>query len=164
MPRRTTPPIPPRRLRDPERDKHLSYARDRRNCYGQSERAARRVIPLRKKARLRADRHHIHQILGQATGPTDTDRAEHTEQALHRKRSTLVTGFRKYPDWPLRDEIRHQRIRHGFLDRPQRHATSHVRMPVARPTATQIRADRATGAFRRAHPEPAPPVERHAST
>ncbi|MFM2389315.1 MAG: hypothetical protein RLZZ437_870 [Pseudomonadota bacterium] len=41
----------------PQEKKALSYSKDRRNTYGQNAKAARRRIPLRKAAAIRAARH-----------------------------------------------------------------------------------------------------------
>jgi hypothetical protein len=37
-----------KRLRSPQEKKALSYELDRRNAYGQNDKAARKAIPLRK--------------------------------------------------------------------------------------------------------------------
>ncbi|GAA2693840.1 MULTISPECIES: hypothetical protein [Actinosynnema] len=87
---------PPRRT--PQEKKRLSYAKDRRNAYGQNDKASRRGVQRRKSALHRAGRHSADQVLRGALGPVDADRADRVGQnvlALHRK------AFAKAPDTPL---------------------------------------------------------------
>jgi|SRR5580700_3200132 hypothetical protein len=84
--------------RSPREEKALSYARDRRNAYGGNSKAARKCIPRRKRLVNRANRHADQQLLSQATGAVDPDRAERTQQRVEgRERQS----WRKMPDMPL---------------------------------------------------------------
>jgi len=60
-----------RSQRDPREDKILSYQRDRRNTYGESPRASRRLIRFRKAWVNRAYRRQIHQQLDPSNEPED---------------------------------------------------------------------------------------------
>ncbi|MFI9509901.1 hypothetical protein [Nocardia sp. NPDC052566] len=91
--------------RTPQEKKQLSYCKDRRNDYGENDKASRKNLP-RKRARVhRANRHHAAQILSQSIGPFDPDRADHTEQELKSRRPKV---FRKSPDVPLGDHVARQ--------------------------------------------------------
>ena len=48
--------MPIKRRRSPAEKKALSYAKDRRNCYGENDKASRKAIPRSKAKGHRADR------------------------------------------------------------------------------------------------------------
>jgi hypothetical protein len=52
-----------KRFRSPQERKALSYAKDRRNTYGENDKASRKAIPLRKAQESRKDRHKVAQDL-----------------------------------------------------------------------------------------------------
>ncbi len=54
--------------RRPQEKKTLSYAKDRRNDYGENDRSSRKSIRRNKRVPNRADRHREHQVLAIATG------------------------------------------------------------------------------------------------
>jgi len=56
-----------KRDRSPQEKKALSYANDRRNAYGQNNKAARKLIPLRKAQESRQDRRKVTQGLSVVT-------------------------------------------------------------------------------------------------
>ena len=84
--------------RSPQEEKALSYARDRRYVYGNSNKAARKAVPRRKRSVNKANRHAEQQILAKALGPVDVLRAESAEDRLHGRRPKR---WRKWPDVPL---------------------------------------------------------------
>ena len=51
------------KFRSPQERKALSYAKDRRNTYGENDKASRKAIPLRKAQESRKDRHKVAQEL-----------------------------------------------------------------------------------------------------
>src|SRR3954468_16257653 len=50
--------------RSPQEKKALSYAKDCRNSYGESDKGSRKLIPLRKAQESRQDRRKVTQELG----------------------------------------------------------------------------------------------------
>ena len=52
-----------KKFRSPQERKALSYAKDRRNIYGENDKASRKAIPLRKAQQSRKDRHKVAQEL-----------------------------------------------------------------------------------------------------
>lgn len=89
--------------RSPQEKKQLSYARDRRNCYGENDKASRKNLP-RKRARVhRANRHQAHADLHSATGPVDAEAAGAAEVRLSGRRPK---AFAKRPDCPLGEYVR----------------------------------------------------------
>ncbi|MFI7001302.1 hypothetical protein [Nocardia sp. NPDC050175] len=91
--------------RSPQEKKQLRYAKDRRNGYGENDKASRKNLP-RKRARVhRANRHQAHADLQQATGPVDAESSDAAEVRLRGRRPKL---FQKHPDVPLGDHVRWQ--------------------------------------------------------
>lgn len=64
----------------PQEKKALSYARDRRNSYGENAKSFRKNTPLRKRLVNRANRHRNGQDLGAALGRIDAELAEGAEE------------------------------------------------------------------------------------
>ncbi|MFG1790466.1 hypothetical protein [Nocardia sp. NPDC049149] len=91
--------------RSPQEKKQLSYAKDRRNNYGENDKASRKNLP-RKRARVhRANRHQAHTDLHGAIGPVD---AEASDAAEVRLRGRRPKSFYKRPDVPLGTFVRWQ--------------------------------------------------------
>jgi hypothetical protein len=84
--------------RSPRAKKALSYAKDRRNAYGENDKSSRKNIPLRKRLVNRANRHAAQQQLREASGLADAECAERVEVRL---RGTRPKVWRKRPDLPL---------------------------------------------------------------
>jgi hypothetical protein len=105
------------RSRSPQEKKALSYARDRRNDFGESDKASRRVIRLRKCDPNRADRHRGRQVLAGAAGvKVDEALAEDAERALVVKKSKWYTvRWRKWRDLPLADFVENRLRRRARL-------------------------------------------------
>ncbi len=86
--------------RSPQEKKALSYARDRRNNYGENDKSSRRNIRRSKQLDHRSNRHHEHRILGQASGGIpDAELADRAETTLLGRRPRIP--FRKFSDAPL---------------------------------------------------------------
>lgn len=92
--------------KSPQEKKLLSYAKDRRNNYGENDKSSRKSIRLNKRLPNRADRRHGRQLMATATGAVDPVVSETAETTLRATRSTWVTrGWRKSPDIPLGDMV-----------------------------------------------------------
>ncbi|MFE3545734.1 hypothetical protein ACFXK0_22455 [Nocardia sp. NPDC059177] len=99
------------RRRSPQEKKALSYAKDRRNVYGENDKSSRKNIPRNKRIPNRVDRHQ-EQLFVTALGPVDLDAAEDCEVTLRMTRSKWHTGrWRKYPDAPLGAVVAHRLAR-----------------------------------------------------
>ncbi|MFD3707083.1 hypothetical protein ACFWUP_28435 [Nocardia sp. NPDC058658] len=93
------------RRRSPQEKKSLSYAKDRRNGYGENDKSSRKNIARNKRILNRVDRHRDSVFVG-ATGPVDLEAAENCEVDLLSRRSKWQTaGWRKWPDAPLREMV-----------------------------------------------------------
>jgi hypothetical protein len=105
--------------RSPQDDKRLSYARDRRNDYGEHDKSSRKNIARSKKTPNRANRRLATTLLRAAVGLPDPQIADAAEQRLAGKRPK---SWRKHPDAPLAavvaDRLR-RRVRLG-IDDPDR--------------------------------------------
>src|SRR2546430_3118702 len=88
--------------RTTQEKKELSYERDRRNVYGRSPHASRKLIPLNKALRNRANRHVANQALAYQGPAPDEDLANELESRLHEPASQ---EWEKYPDAPLGEVI-----------------------------------------------------------
>ena len=77
----------------PQEKKRLSYAKDRRNTYGENDKSSRRNIPAAKARQRRANRRVAHQVL--------TTAGEEQLGLIRPK-----TRWRKAPDTPLGEVVR----------------------------------------------------------
>ncbi len=91
-----------RRRRSPQEKKALSYAKDRRNDFGENDKASRRVVPLRKRAVNRANRLREGLALGTVGTKPDAGLAEGAESRLLARRGKR---WRKTPDLPLGQHV-----------------------------------------------------------
>ena len=89
------------RRRSPQDGKALSYAKDRRNSYGENDKSSRKNIPLRKRLSQRAARHPVRQALEAAQGRPDEARIEQVDECRDIRAKPNATSFRKWPDRPL---------------------------------------------------------------
>jgi hypothetical protein len=102
--------------KSPQEKKALSYAKDRRNDYGENDKSSRRNIRRNKRVPNRADRHREHQLLTGATGPVVADIAERVEDRLLVKKSMWYTKrWRKWPDARLADVVVYKLLRRARL-------------------------------------------------
>jgi len=85
----------------PQEKKRLSLLKDRRNCFGQNDKASRKGIRFRKRWLNRCYRKSEHQALRSA----DIDAMEQDLLAIKRKQ------WRKMPDTPLGRVIQDDRAR-----------------------------------------------------
>lgn len=89
--------------RTPQEKKSLSYAKDRRNNYGQSDKGSRRAIKLNKVHPQRAFRRNINQILQSEASGVDGERADLVED---RVKSVRRRDWHKYPDLALGEYVK----------------------------------------------------------
>lgn len=92
-----------RKPRSPQEKKALSYANDRRNAYGENDKASRKAIPARKAGESRKVRRKARQSVG-VLDHIDEVTAEVVESSL-RHDLERVGGWTKSPDAPLADFI-----------------------------------------------------------
>ncbi|MEO3812058.1 hypothetical protein ABGB17_23935 [Sphaerisporangium sp. B11E5] len=91
--------------RTPQEKKLLSYAKDRRNDYGENDKSSRKNIRRNKKAPHRANRHHAAQVLEAAKGAVDDFAESAVEERLLRKRPK---SWQKYRDAPLGEILQYK--------------------------------------------------------
>lgn len=102
--------------RSPRQKKAFSYAKDRRNNYGENDKSSRKNIRRNKRTPNRADRHRERQILAAATGLVTAEAAEQAETKLRAKKSMWLTKrWRKRRDAPLADVVAHKLRRRADL-------------------------------------------------
>ncbi|HKF59133.1 MAG TPA: hypothetical protein VKJ45_27075 [Blastocatellia bacterium] len=82
----------------PQEKKRFSYAKDRRNTYGESPHGARKSIPRNKALRNRANRHHQDQALAAIGFKPDPEWADAVESRMNHRAPKCWT---KAPDDPL---------------------------------------------------------------
>jgi hypothetical protein len=92
--------------RSPQEKKALSYERDRRNAYGESDKGARKTIPARKAGENRKDRRKVAQSL--VVLPTVDAAAAEMIESDAAQDVCRVGGWTKAPDIPLADHIEKQ--------------------------------------------------------
>lgn len=86
------------RPKTPQEKKRLSLAKDRRNTYGENDKASRKNIPRTKSRVNRANRHQDAVTLTGVIGVPDAIVEDAIEQkVLGRRRK----AWRKWPDQPL---------------------------------------------------------------
>jgi hypothetical protein len=92
------------KLKSPQEKKKASLEHDRRNVYGENDKASRKLIPRRKQQSSQAERRMSAQPLLRLKGNVDEENAiageidSHTQSILQKR-----NGFRKKPDRLLRD-------------------------------------------------------------
>ena len=91
--------------RSPQEKKELSYARDRRNDYGENDKASRKAISRRKGQRARAMRRHVRQQLPKDVPDVTAAQDEDIERAVKGSPAKRAQMWRKTPDIPLRQWI-----------------------------------------------------------
>lgn len=96
----------PPRKRSPQEKKLLSLLKDRRNLYGENDKASRKAIPLRKAMAWREERRAARSALGQAIAAPE-EAADVIESDL-RKDIERARRWKKAPDAPLGEAIARQ--------------------------------------------------------
>ena len=102
--------------RSPQEKKALSYSNDRRNTYGENDKASRKAIPARKAGENRKVRRKARQCVG-VLDHADEVTAEVVESSL-RHDLERVGGWKKSPDAPLSDFIELQARRRSWRNLP----------------------------------------------
>ncbi len=82
----------------PQEKKALSYAKDRRNSYGENDKASRKIIPLRKARVNRSYRKKVDEILREIEAAPNVEIAELLESSV---RNIKRNDWKKSPDAPL---------------------------------------------------------------
>ena len=98
----------------PQEKKSLSYARDRRNVYGENDKSSRKAIPARKAAESRKSRRKANHALG-VVERLDEEAAATVESSL-RHDTERVGGWIKEPDAPLSEYMDLQSRRRAWRD------------------------------------------------
>ena len=94
--------------KSPQEKKRLSYERDRRNTYGENDKASRKSIPLRKRLRARAPRHKLNQQLADGLKLGVLDEGEHIDAEIAPPKPR---SWRKIPDKPLGEYLARRKSR-----------------------------------------------------
>lgn len=89
--------------KSPQEKKALSYAKDRRNVFGENDKASRKAIPARKASESRKVRRKARQTLDVIDG-TEEAKADVIESSL-RHDVERTGGWKKGPDAPLSEFI-----------------------------------------------------------
>ncbi|MFZ0981604.1 MAG: hypothetical protein WAN23_19540 [Candidatus Acidiferrales bacterium] len=107
------------RVKEPREKKRLSLERDRRNVFGENDKASRKAIPRRKQLSHMRIRRNASQVLAKIKGDVEESRVLEAEALVKTKSITLRrTGFEKTPDRPLGiviEEQRKARLEHQIM-------------------------------------------------
>ncbi len=94
---------PQNAFRTPQEKKALSYAKDCRNCYGESDKGSRKSIRRNKTFPNRAFRKNVNDVLHAAIGEVDLEKAETIDvKAKQIKRRK----WKKWSDRPLGEVVK----------------------------------------------------------
>ena len=93
-------------IKTPQDKKALSYAKDRRACYGESNKGPRKIIPRRKASENRSNRHKVAQSLSDI--PRLDEAAAAVVESSARHDVNRAGGWRKSPDIPLAQHVERQ--------------------------------------------------------
>lgn len=85
-------------MKTPQQKKSLSYAKDRRNTFGENSKASRKGIPLAKARANRAERHAQDRLLSAAVVSNGDEQLTTVETDV---KSTKPRQWQKSPDTPL---------------------------------------------------------------
>jgi len=86
----------------PQEKKVLSYAKDRRNNYGENDKASRISIPKRKAGVNRVYRRKVDEVLKLAKSATDINSITELEETA---KNIKRIDWKKYPDAQLREVV-----------------------------------------------------------
>ena len=98
----------------PQDKKALSYAKDRRNTYGENDKSSRKAIPARKAGESRKVRRKANQALT-VVERLDEEAANIVESSL-KQDVERVGGWTKCPDEPLAVYLQLQARRRSWRD------------------------------------------------
>ena len=90
----------------PQEKKAESYQKDRRNVYGENDKASRKNLPRKKRRQNRAERRLAREALVGNAPKMDLDRLDRAQTRARKKQ--LVVGVVKFPDAPLADFLERQ--------------------------------------------------------
>lgn len=93
--------------KSPQAKKADSYAKDRRNGYGENSKASRKAIPRRKAMENRNGRRAVQQALSKLPCADDGEAALVESSARHD--TNRVGGWRKRPDVTLAEHLAKRR-------------------------------------------------------
>ena len=99
----------------PQEKKAESYAKDRRNTYGENAKSSRKNIARRKRARARGER----RIAREAFAPAVLDEAW-IDGVDARAKRTHRKGWQKFPDQPLGEVVQDKLARREALQENRR--------------------------------------------
>src|SRR5689334_12163571 len=102
----------------PQQKKQESYDKDRRNVYGEANKASRKALRKRKRKPNRAERRAVHQTVRSPTDGADLEHLERLDAEATMKRGGR-TRWRKVPDVPLAEVVEarlRRRVRMGIDD------------------------------------------------
>nr|AIA13733.1 hypothetical protein [uncultured bacterium]AIA14923.1 hypothetical protein [uncultured bacterium] len=91
--------------RTPQEKKALSYEKDRRNNYGENDKASRKNIPLQRAKSHRAYRKKVSEAVHAVLSAGDEEQRELEES---RALSVKKPDWKKSPDEPLGEIVKHQ--------------------------------------------------------
>lgn len=97
----------------PQQKKQLSYAKDRRNTYGENSKSSRKNIPLSKALDIRSERRAQDSALAKAVAARDVNQLDEIENSV---RSTKPRQWQKWPDKPLGDVLIRKSLLSGKND------------------------------------------------
>lgn len=97
------------KVKSPQAKKRLSLSRDRRNSFGENDKASRKLIPLGKARTRRAERRGVGQALAAAIDHLEPVEAECKARELGALKSRQA--FVKDPDQPLGVVLARKRAR-----------------------------------------------------
>lgn len=100
----------------PQEKKALSYANDRRNAFGENDKASRKAIPARKAGENRKVRRKVNQTLDCI--PMLNEEAASVAESSLRHDIERVGGWKKSPDAPLNEFIERQARRRSWRGLP----------------------------------------------
>ncbi|WP_157359580.1 hypothetical protein [Caldimonas brevitalea] len=101
-------------MKTPQQKKRLSYAKDRRNSFGENSKASRKGVPLAKARANRSERHAQDHLLAQSRGVQTHEELAAVEVQV---RSTKPRQWRKSADVSLGEVLARRRQRQAESDR-----------------------------------------------
>ncbi len=105
-------------VKNPQEKKKLSYSKDRRNAYGESDKGSRKSIPKNKRSSIHAERSKEIKLKQILTGDLEEDYISKLESDINSEtKLKKLQGFKKYPDQSLKEHVENQQskreIRYG---------------------------------------------------
>jgi len=90
-------------VKNPREKKRLRLKRERRNRYGENNKASRKNIPRSKQRQHMNERRTAGEVVARLKGQVQEDQATDAEFLIQSRVTDLRRhGFKKYPDVPLR--------------------------------------------------------------